>query len=109
MLEVGTIDRFKSVKNYLSYCRLVEAKKMSNNKKKGSGNRKCGNSILRWAYAEAAVHALRYERINKYYHRIKKKKGSSKALAIVASKIARVSYNVMTDEAFRYQEERLFQ
>jgi transposase len=109
MLEAGTIDRFKSVKNYLSYCRLVEAKKMSNNKKKGSGNRKCGNSILRWAYAEAAVHALRYERINKYYQRMKRKKGSPKALAIIASKIARVSYKVMTDEAFCYQEERLFQ
>jgi len=109
MLEVGTIDRFKSVKNYLSYCRLVEAKKMSNNKKKGAGNRKCGNGILRWAYAEAAVHALRYDRINKYYQRMKKKKGSSKALAIIASKIARVSYKVMTDETFCYQEEKLFQ
>jgi len=109
ILEVGSIDRFKSVKNYLSYCRLVEAKKMSNNKKKGAANRKCGNGILRWAYAEAAVHALKYERINKYYQRMKKKKGSSKALAIIASKIARVSYKIMTDKDFYYQEEKLFQ
>ena len=107
-LEVGSLDRFKSVKNYMSYCRLVEAKKTSNNKKKGSGNRKCGNGILRWAYAEAAVHALKYNRINSYYKRLKRKKGTPKALAIIASKIARVSYNVMTDKNFRYQEEILF-
>jgi len=108
-LEVGTIARFRSVKNYLSYCRLVEAKKISNKKKKGNGNRKCGNGILRWAYAEAAVHALKRERVNKYYYRLKKKKGSPKAFAIIASKIARVSYKIMTDEKFCYKEELLFQ
>lgn len=109
MLEVGDVSRFKSVKNYLSYCRLVEATKTSNNKRKGAGNRKCGNAILRWAYAEAAVHALRYDRIREYYQRMKRKKGSAKALAIIASKIARVSYKVMTDDNFHYQEEKLFQ
>lgn len=108
VLEAGDMERFKSAGNYLSYCRLVEAVKTSNDKRKGAGNRKCGNSILRWAYAEAAVHALRYNRIRAYYQRIKRKKGSPKALAIIASKIARISYKVMTDETFRYQEERLF-
>jgi len=108
-LEIGAINRFKSVKNYLSYCRLVESKKISNKKKKGNGNRKCGNGILRWAYAEAAVHALKRERVNRYYHRLKKKKGSPKAFAIIASKIARVSYKIMTDEKFCYKEELLFQ
>lgn len=109
MLELGEPSRFKSEKNYLSYCRLVEAKKISNNKTKGSGNRKCGNSILRWAYAEAAVHALRYDRIRGYYNRMKRKKGSAKSLAIIASKIARISFRVITDESFCYQEEKLFQ
>jgi transposase len=107
-LETGDIKRFKGVGNYLSYCRLVESVKRSNNKSKGSGNRKCGNSVLRWAYAEAAVHALRYDRIRSYYQRMKRKKGCPKALAIIASKIARVSYKIMADELFRYEEERLF-
>lgn len=108
-LEVGEITRFRSAKNYLSYCRLVEAKKMSNNKKKGTGNRKCGNGVLRWAYAEAAVHALKRERVNRYYYRLKNKKGSPKTFAIIASKIARVSYKIMADEEFCYKEELLFQ
>ncbi|MBF0253210.1 MAG: PAS domain-containing protein, partial [Candidatus Omnitrophica bacterium] len=43
---VGELDRFKSMKNYVSYCRLVESKKTSNNKKKGKGNSKCGNKFL---------------------------------------------------------------
>lgn len=107
-LEVGSLSRFNSVKNYLSYCRLVESKKISNNKKKGSGNRKCGNSVLRWAYAEAAVHALKYNHINNYYRRMKRKKGAPKTLAIIASKIARVSFMVMTDKDFCYQEDILF-
>ena len=108
VLEAGPIERFKSVKNYLSYCRLVESKKTSNNKNKGSGNRKCGNNALRWVYGEAAVHAIRYPRINNYYKRLKRKKGAPKALAIIASKIARVSYKLMTDDTFRYREELLF-
>ncbi|MBU0769290.1 MAG: IS110 family transposase [Candidatus Omnitrophota bacterium] len=108
MLEVGTIDRFASDKNYLSFCRLVESKRSSNNKKKGKGNAKCGNKILRWAYAEAAISALKYPRIKAYYERLKKKKPAVKALAIIASKIARVSYKIMKDPNFCYQEEKLF-
>jgi len=109
LFETGPLTRFKGGKNYLSYCRLVESKKISNGKKKGSGNSKCGNKILRWAYAEAAVHALKYEKINKYYHRLKQKKNAPKAMAIVASKIARVTYKTMADENFVYESEKLFQ
>jgi transposase len=109
LMEVGSIDRFATVKNYLSFCRLVESKRISNNKSKGKGNAKCGNKILRWAYAEAAVHALKYPRINAYYQKIKKKKRpAAKALAIIASKIARISYKAMKDPEFHYQEEKLF-
>ena len=108
-LEIGEIDRFASDKHYLSYCRLVEAKRISNEKMKGKGNGKCGNTMLRWAYAEAAIGALRYPRIKAYYERLKKKKPAPKVLAIIASKIARVSYKAMKDSNFCYQEERLFQ
>ncbi|MFA6636919.1 MAG: hypothetical protein WCV56_07470, partial [Candidatus Omnitrophota bacterium] len=60
-------------------------------------------------YAEAAVHALKYPRINAYYQKIKKKKRpAAKALAIIASKIARISYKVMKDPEFEYQEDKLF-
>jgi transposase len=43
MLETGTIERFKKVGNFTSYCRCVGSEKLSNGKKKGHGNTKNGN------------------------------------------------------------------
>lgn len=37
MLETGDPGRFKDEKKYLSYCRLVESRRTSNGRKKGSG------------------------------------------------------------------------
>jgi transposase len=54
MLETGDILRFAKVGNYSSYCRCVNSKRMSNNKQKGSGNKKSGNKYLSWAFMEAA-------------------------------------------------------
>jgi len=59
MLEVGAIRRFDRVGNYSSYCRCVESKRISNDKKKGKNNQKNGNRYLAWAYVEAANHAIR--------------------------------------------------
>ena len=53
MMETGPIDRFADVGNYVSYCRKVPAARFSNEKKKGTSNRKNGNKYLSWAYAEA--------------------------------------------------------
>ena len=46
MLEIGNINRFAAAGNYASYCRCVKSTKLSNNKKKGRGNRKNGNKYL---------------------------------------------------------------
>ena len=45
-MEVGEIQRFKAQGNLSSYCRTVDSKRMSNGKKKGDNNRKCGNRYL---------------------------------------------------------------
>jgi transposase len=45
-LEIGDISRFPSGGDFVSYCRLVDSKKTSNNKKKGEGNRKNDNPYL---------------------------------------------------------------
>ena len=54
MMETGPINRFPEVGNYVSYCRKVPAARFSNDKKKGTNNRKNGNKYLSWAYGEAA-------------------------------------------------------
>jgi transposase len=37
-LEIGDIGRFPSAGDFVSYCRLVDSKKTSNDKKKGEGS-----------------------------------------------------------------------
>jgi transposase len=45
-LETGAISRFPTVGNYASYCRCVDSTKISNGKRKGTGNVKNGNPYL---------------------------------------------------------------
>jgi hypothetical protein len=43
MLETGDINRFPKVGNFASYSRCIDSSRLSNGKKKGSGNAKNGN------------------------------------------------------------------
>ncbi len=78
MLEVGDIARFLKVGNYVSNCRCVGSKRLSNGKKKGENNKKNGNKYLAWAYVEAAHFAKRY--IPKAQRFYQQKMAKSKAL-----------------------------
>ena len=49
MLETGPIERFATAGNYVSYCRAVQADRLSKERKKGENNRKCGHKYLAWA------------------------------------------------------------
>ena len=99
MLETGTLERFKKVGNYTSYCRCVGSEKLSNGKKKGKGNTKNGNKYLAWAYIEAANFAIRFnEQAKRFYQRKAAKRNRVVALKAVAHKLARASYYVMRDQ-----------
>jgi transposase len=99
MLEAGEMSRFPSVGNFSSYCRCVKSIHMSNNKKKGNGNRRNGNKYLAWAFMEAANYAIRYAPIiQKFYQRKLSKKGSVVARKAVAHKLARATYYVLRDQ-----------
>jgi len=99
MLETGDIRRFPQVGNFASYCRCVGSEKLSNGKRKGTGNTKNGNKYLCWAFVEAANFAIRFEPlIARYYQRKKAKTHRVVAIKAVAHKLARASYYVMRDE-----------
>src|SRR5499425_3553301 len=99
MLETGDIRRFAKVGNFASYCRCVGSEKLSNGKRKGSGNTKNGNKYLSWAFVEAANFAIRFEPlIARYYQRKKAKTHRVVAIKAVAHKLARACYCVMRDE-----------
>ncbi len=98
-LETGEISRFGDVGDYVSYCRMVESKRISNGKQKGRGNAKCGKRNLCWAYIEAANFAVRHcEEARRWCDRkVAKSKLRVIAIKAVAHKLARSSYYLMRD------------
>jgi len=108
MLETGSIRRFAKVGNYSSYCRKVDSKWTSNNKKKGKGNTKNGNRYLAWAYSEAAEHARGLHQGSKdFYNRKKKQTNLISAHNALAHKLARAAYYIMRDDVV-FEEDKLF-
>jgi len=96
MLETGTIDRFKKVGNFTSYCRCVRAKKQSNGKSKGSNNSKNGNPHLAWAFVEVVHHAIRTcPQAKKFYDRKKSKRNGALATKALGAKWSKGAYYVM--------------
>jgi len=88
------------VGNYASYCRCVDSTKLSNGKRKGTGNVKNGNPYLAWAYMEAAQFALRFQpAAQRFYQRKLAKSRNNVVLArkAVAHKLARACYYMMRD------------
>ena len=107
-LETGTINRFDAVGNYASYCRGVSSERSSNNKRKGSTNRKNGNKYLAWAYLEAAHKLKRYcPQAGAFY--LKKSIKTNKIVAIkaLAHKLARACYYMMKDNV-AFDVEKIF-
>jgi len=95
LYEIGDLQRFPSVKDFLSYCRLVKGTVASAGKIKGLRGAKLGNPYLRWAFGEAAVIAKRdhtligplAQRLEARFHGNK-----FKANTVLAIKLARAVY-----------------
>jgi len=99
MLEVGDIGRFPEVGDFASYCRCVSSQRLSDGKRKGSGNRKNGNRYLSWAFVEAAQLTRRYnEHFRKYYNRKVAQANTSLATKALSNKLARICYYIMRDQ-----------
>lgn len=108
MLETGPITRFAKVGNYVSYCRKVSSKWLSNDKVKGKGNKKSGNKYLSWAFSEAAHCAVRsYVQARRYYNRKMQKTNMMVAYNALAHKLARAAYYVMRDDVV-FEPEKIF-
>lgn len=107
-MEVGEIKRFADPGNFASYCRTVEAKRTSNDKKKGANNAKCGNRYLAWAFVEAANFAKRFdEQCRKWYDRKAAKTSNVIATKALACKLAKAAWYLMAKET-TYDPVRMF-
>jgi transposase len=97
LYEIHDITRFPRVQDFVSYCRLVECAKESAGKRYGTSGKKIGNAYLKWAFSEAAVLFLRNNaQGQKFLARLEKKHGKGKALTILAHKLARAVYYMLT-------------
>jgi transposase len=97
LYEVHDITRFDRVQEFASYARLVKCKKQSGGKTLGTGGAKMGNVHLKWAFSEAAVLFLRHTTGGKkLLAGIEKKHGKGKALSILAHKIGRAVYYMLS-------------
>lgn len=93
LYEIHDIDRFPTVADFISYCRLVKPERKSGGKISPSRNSNIGNAHLKWTFSEAAVLFLRgNEPAKKIHQRRVSKHGKAKALSILAQKLARSAY-----------------
>ena len=93
--EIGGIERFPTVKDFLSYCRLVKGTVASAGKIKGLRGAKLGNPYLRWAFGEAAVIGKRdHPVLRSVSARLEAHMNGNKfkANTVLAIKLARAAY-----------------
>lgn len=96
LYEIHSVDRFPTVGQFISYCRLVKCAHTSAGKSYGTGGAKIGNAHLRWAFGEAAVLLIRESpEAKSFVDRMTKKHGKPKAISILAAKIARTVYHML--------------
>jgi transposase len=101
LCEIGDITRFPTVKNFLSYSRLVKGTVASAGKIKGLRGAKLGNPYLRWAFGEAAVIAKRdHAVIGPLAQRLEARMNGNKfkANTVVAIKLARAVYFMLKSQ-----------
>ena len=97
LYEIQDITRFDRVQEFASYARLIKCTKESGGKKLGTGGAKMGNVHLKWAFSEAAVTFLRHNSAGKkLLARLEKTHGKGKALSILAHKIGRAVYYMLS-------------
>jgi len=97
LYEIQDLPRFPRVQDFGSYCRLVKCAKESGGKRLGTSGKKIGNVHLRWAFAEAAVLFLRQNQPGKeYFAKLERNHGKGKALTVLAHKLARAVYYLLT-------------
>jgi transposase len=107
-MEVGEVGRFKTDGHFASYCRMVDARRMSNGKCKADNNQKCGNKYLAWVFVEAAHYARRFdEHCRRWYDRKAAKTSKVIATKALGCKLAKAAWHVMVGKC-DYDEKRMF-
>jgi transposase len=102
LYEIQDLARFPRVQDFVSSCRLVKCAKEAAGKRHGLSGKKIGNPPLTWACSEAAVLFLRQNKLGQdYFAKLDRNHGKGKALTVLAQKLARAVYYMLTwEQAF---------
>jgi len=94
-LEIDGIQRFDSVRQFFSYCRVVPGAANSAGKRRHA-HRKDGNRYLKIALSHAAIRAIQYyPEIKQFYQRKARQKNPAIARTLVQKELARAAYIVL--------------
>jgi len=107
-MEVGDIGRFKTDGDFASYCRMVDAQRLSNGKQKAENNVKCGNKYLCWTFIEGANFARRYDlQCRCWFDRKAAKTNSILATKALGCKLSKAAWHVMAKRC-EFDPNRMF-
>jgi transposase len=92
LYEIHDINRFESVGDFVSYCRLIRPAHTSAGKLKGFGPKKIGNAHLRWTFGEAAAGFPRKNETGQRIVQRLRRKHDKNAMNVLAHKLGRAVY-----------------
>jgi transposase len=96
-LEIDGIERFATVKQFFSYCRVVPGADNSAAKRRHR-HRKDSNRYLKLVLSHAAVRAVQYyPEIKRFYQKKARQKNPAIARTLVQKEIARAVYLVLSE------------
>jgi transposase len=97
LYEGQDIRRFSRPQQFASYARLIRPVKESGGTRTGSSHGKIGNAYVKWAFSEAVVLFLRETReAQPYIRKLKRKYGKNKTKGILAHRLGRTVYYMLT-------------
>ena len=95
--EIGGISRFPDYKRLVSWAGLAPSLHQSGSVEYSGRITKQGSKMLRWAMVESARVAVRHdERMKVFYKRVKRRRGSGKAVVAVACKMLKIIWFMLT-------------
>ena len=103
LCEIGDICRFKGDNQFSSWMGLVPSVHQSGERVRVGGVSRQGNKRLRWALVESAKPGVRHDaRLGEMYERGSRRRGSGCATVVVANKMARIIYFMLSrNEPYR--------
>jgi transposase len=94
--EIGPVERFRGEKAFVNYSCLAPGTWQSAGRRKDVPIGRRGNLYLKAAFTEAAQTSVRHDaRLGAFYNRLRRRKGTGRAMAAAARKLAVAVYHML--------------